>query len=298
MADQVKLKYHQATFSLLNEQPVTATVNRGKIERWEHTNGTRLPASVREWYSLKGSEDRLHSGRVENFGPLRLQKALNGLSKARQGGRASLANRLEIGYWDSGAVSYVRLDGSADPPVDGGWDDRVFSETFSAFAFVRAWSRKTSSEEFRHAYMWEDWVWYAQEADPNFPLLQADEPGFGRTEMAYLATRFTGGWHRLVRGRWREGIHPLTEEQLWFYVPVSVVRFFGPTARVQIVCQGDPSRRRTEAHWDISADSEAALVDVVSQHLWEYGTLAQSLRSPTQAGKAALRKLRRRRRNS
>ncbi|MBI1917807.1 MAG: hypothetical protein HYS12_24190, partial [Planctomycetes bacterium] len=122
MADRLKLEYHQTTFSLLNEEPLTAISNRRKIERWENNNGTRLPASIREWYSLEGSEDRLHSGTAEDFRPLSLQKALNRLSRARQDGRALLANRLEIGYWESGAVSYVRLDRSADPPVDLGLD--------------------------------------------------------------------------------------------------------------------------------------------------------------------------------
>jgi hypothetical protein len=287
MADRVSLEYHRKTFALLNEEPALSVSNLRKIERWEDRHGMRLPGAVREWYSLEGCEERLRVEDAEDFSPLGLQKALNRLGKAYQAGAGT--NRLELGSWEPGAVSYARFDGTQDPVVDLGWDEGGEVERFSAFAFCRAWSRRTHSNELGDTEIW---------GNSEFPLLQADEPTFSRADMAYLAERFSEGVHTLVAGRWREGRNPRTGQRLRLFAPVSVVRFFSRAVRVGVVCRGNPSRRRTEAHWDVSADSEKELVDAVAQHLWRQGSLAHTLTSPTKAGKAALRKLRRRFRGS
>jgi hypothetical protein len=58
-------------------------------------------------------------------------------------------------------------------------------------------------------------------------------------------------YHRLVNGRWREGIHPITKQRLApRFGPTSVLQFFDPGVRVQVACRGNPERKSTAARRD------------------------------------------------
>jgi hypothetical protein len=295
MPAQVNLNFHKQTFALLNEQPVISTTNLRKIEKWERQHGMKLPSSVREWYTIEGAEERLRVDHPEHFCPITLQKSLNRLSRQLEKEPRESTRRFEIGFWDSGAVNYARLSGGEDPDVDFGADGESEMGAFSNFVFCNAWSRVTKSDDFSHAYIWGSWVFYGQEVGANFPLVQADEPLFSRRDMLYLAKHFSEGFHRIITGRWRKGINPQTKEALKTFAPVSVLRVFNSAVRLQILCQGNPTRRTTKAHWDISGKSEKDLLDAVTDSLWGYQTLAQTLASPTKAGRAVLSKLRGRR---
>jgi uncharacterized protein (TIGR02996 family) len=206
------LRYHRKTFALLGEKPVLSKVNVRKIERWESRCGASLPLSVREWYSLEGAEQRLAS---EDFSCIPLS------------GRRQPGIWFPVGYWDSGGRSGVRLDAGEDPPIWWNEAERE-SESFSAFAFQRVWSKLTCADAlYSESDLWGAWEDYGP-VDSTFPLLQAEEPAFDRRDVAHLTKCFSEGLQRIVNGRWREGIHPITRAPRgrsgWFQCCVSLAR--------------------------------------------------------------------------
>jgi uncharacterized protein (TIGR02996 family) len=291
-AGRVSLIYHRKAFALTGEKPVLSKTNVQAIEKWERQSGEILPASLREWYSLEGAEERLR-GAVDGYSPTSLQNALNNIRELPSTPPTTV---FPVGYWEEfGPGCQARLDGSQDPPVDNA--DERSSDPFSIFAFCRVWGKLTRSAASYltgfHRYSFDEEFEELEQFD-EFPLLAAREPSFGKTDIGYLAKHFSEGFHRTVQGRQIELKNPSTGEPLYLFGPVSVVRFFSPTVRIQIMCKGNPRKRSLEADWDISANSTQDLVEAVAQHLWNRGTLAQTLRGRTRAGKNALRTLRRR----
>jgi uncharacterized protein (TIGR02996 family) len=294
MAGRVCLKYHRKTFALLNEKPVRSKENVRLIEKWEKRRGIRLPASVREWYSLEAADGKLNVEH-EHFYSGILQQVLQRAPERCHNYAGEVQRGFPVGGWDGGAVCYVPLDGDQDPEIDAGFEYQP--NTFSSLAFVRVWSNLTRSSEWDLALTWGGWQESRGSADAKFPLLQADDSAFGRRELKQLSTQFSEGVHQLVNGHWQDGLHPVSRARLRLFGPCSVLRYFSPTVRVQVICKGNPAKRSAEAHWHISADSAEDLVEAVAQYLWGLRTLSQTLTGTTKAGKTALTALRRRFRN-
>jgi hypothetical protein len=82
----------------------------GAIEQCEATCGRRLPAAVREWYSLEGAGELLTLGE-DVCGAVSLAEFLDGFAR---GGEVEFygPRRANTGY-----QAFVALDGSDDPPV-------------------------------------------------------------------------------------------------------------------------------------------------------------------------------------
>src|SRR5207248_1453474 len=133
------------------------------IEKWERRRGKRLPtslrqlpASLREWYSLEGAEERLLV-EEENFSTFSLQSALKGIRKVAS---TPPTNGFLVGFWEAGAGCYARCDGSEDPFVDNTYESS--GHTFSAFALRRVWSKLTHSAEA------ESWGFFRDEVSAEF----------------------------------------------------------------------------------------------------------------------------------
>jgi uncharacterized protein (TIGR02996 family) len=291
------LCYHRLTFALLGETPKLSKSNLKRIERWERRHGMTLPASLREWYALDGAEQRLGFDDKPPFAPHPLQRSLTLADPRRRRQLPGAPTYFSLGLWENtewGASAV--LDGRPNPLVALGGDidfGMDFTRHFAAFAFLCGWYRLARQRMcFEDAYLY-GWGFPRDDVDPDFALLRADVVAFGARDGSYLAARFTEGLHHLAKGRWLDSRHPQTGDHLRLFRPASVLRFFSPGVRVNVVCLGNPSRRAKPSYWEISADSEEQLFDAVALHLWGHRTLAQTLTSPTRAGKAVLAKLRR-----
>lgn len=121
----MKLKYHQKTFALLGREPKKSAVAVKQIAVIERRLKIRLPAAVKEWYSLAGAVKLLyeHSNQDE---PTPLEE-LGSPYEVSHGVLKIQTENQGVAEW------YVRLDGSEDPPVlvesefhhepDETWDD-------------------------------------------------------------------------------------------------------------------------------------------------------------------------------
>src|SRR5215831_11685055 len=59
MAGSVPLKYHALALRLLGRTPRVSAEAARAIEKCEARCGRRLPAAVREWYTLEGAQEAL-----------------------------------------------------------------------------------------------------------------------------------------------------------------------------------------------------------------------------------------------
>src|SRR5262249_7121668 len=142
----------------------------------------------------------------------------------------------------SGANCWVYIvDGTDNPPVEVEFGDPMTVRSFSEFAFQLAWGRLTGASEYEED-VWGLWL-ADRDKSPDFPLLQAAEPAFGRRDITFLAARFAEGSHRIVSGDWRPVTNPRTGETRQVFAPTSVLRFFGSGVRVQVTCKGNPDKR-------------------------------------------------------
>ncbi len=100
--------YHQASLNLLGVAPRTSSASGELLGRREQALGVRLPASVREWYTLRGAERVLAEHGGDRPVPL---KALGDPREVGLGWLRVLDECQGVAAW------FVRLDGSDDPPV-------------------------------------------------------------------------------------------------------------------------------------------------------------------------------------
>src|SRR3954469_12149127 len=98
------LIYHQATFSLLGTKPQTSKPAFKALAEREQLLGITLPASLREFYSLKGASALLEQN--SNQDPAVPIEELGSHEEVAHG-------VLKIQVENQGVVAwYVRLDGS------------------------------------------------------------------------------------------------------------------------------------------------------------------------------------------
>jgi hypothetical protein len=279
MGDQpVKLKYHQATFDLLDERPVLSQAALRQIEAWERRHKVSLPASIREWYSLEGAEERLRYG-DSTTGILQdtpLRKKLQEVAKQFRTREPGSFTGFPVVPGDEETAYYARLDRAADPRVHSCWYPYEWGSpatgSFSGFVF---------------RWVWDHFTCYRPAARDL--SLFAVEPTFSPMELDYLIDHFSEGHHQFAfRGR-REMRNPFTGEIRKVYP--RRFHFFDRTARVRVSCQGNPAREETEARWEIHGNSRDALFQAALR-LWPCGTLSETLAAETRRAKAVLKRLR------
>jgi hypothetical protein len=212
MDQPVKLKYHQATFDLLDERPLLSKPALRRINGWERYHKVSLPASIREWYSLEGAEDRLRYGdpatRILQDDPLR--KKLREVAKQFRTREPGSFKGFPVVPGEEDMAFYARLGRAADPLVHIVWYPDKWGVTEGSFSvFVFCW-------------VWDNFACH-RPAARNLSLV-AVEPTFSAMELDFLIDHFTEG-PRQVTFRGRRKLRKRRQEG-----PEAVESLFAPVA--------------------------------------------------------------------
>jgi hypothetical protein len=250
-AGVVVLRYHARTLRLLGITPRIAPTAVKEFDRVERRTGRTLPASVREWYSLKGACQLLR--KYSNADP---PLAISELGKPRTdtnggGPHDLLARDLLVFRYENQAVCVwaVRLDGSDDPPVVVDYDSQFQTwlscgATFSGHLF---------------AWMWDYALVLGQDL-----LIQAHNRPLSAQALAFLGRHFdvgpeTHGWPGHTQYRFSK------EDQ-----------------RILIWASDD------QADWLLSADVGESLRQLV-RTVWDCDQVGKWLWSHTEQGESLLK---------
>jgi len=249
------LQYHQAACDLLGLTPTVDLNERATIAERERQLGAKFPASVVEWYSLRGAPAILAGATGDRvLGAAELGEPPHGWG----GGPQRLIHKglLVIRVEHVGACHWaVRLDDGADPrvlievssPADAViW--RLHAASFSDYVFTLAWDRLA----FVLPY-----------------CLAAQDLPLDRRDLALLEREF------------------VQQQRTWAWPGHTNYRFARGDQRV-VVWDGDG-----QADWSLLAGSAEGLA-ALGRTLWNRGELASSLYAPagepaSQAVLAALR---------
>jgi hypothetical protein len=131
------VRFHVEVLALLGHPPLISRTAVEAIERCEAQCGRRLPAAIREWYSLEGTDELLTLGEG-GCGSVSLDEFLAGFAR---GGEIEFygPRRVNTGY-----QAFVTFDGSDDPPVVVDGDSRRVP--FTRFVLEVARYKLTESE--------------------------------------------------------------------------------------------------------------------------------------------------------
>jgi hypothetical protein len=111
-----ELVYHADAIRALSVEPRTDPAAVGRIAAAEAACGRRLPAAVREWYTLAGAEELLTLD-DDACGAAHLDDILGDLTRGRANAEFYGPRRVNTGY-----QAYVSLIGPDDPPVEADGD--------------------------------------------------------------------------------------------------------------------------------------------------------------------------------
>jgi hypothetical protein len=238
MSKRIELKYHTPVFRVLGREPVVSPEAVRAIEECEATCRTRLPAAVREWYSLEGVEQLLaeHSGAC---GPTSLAYLLEQFVRARARPRVQKPACITIfTAWraNTGWEADLVLTGEDDPPVDA--DAEPSQIPSSHYILNMAWWRQTFNDQPSAIHG------HDRKADPAV---------CGPEQLAFLRERF----EELPRDR-----------IAWFNLPprtlvpgqrAQTFRFIKPGWYVEVNTDGDPSTGLRPAVYCLTADTKEEL---------------------------------------
>jgi hypothetical protein len=152
------LVYHQATFDLLDEKPQIERLAVEMLDRIERGREVHLPASVREWYSLKHAVAILSRNPV--CGYAYEVERLGAVDTYWSGGTYHEIDLVQKGLLPlmgelQGVCTWaVQLNGTDDPPVVLSFDNtmpfakwELSADTFSAFVYTCAWDSQVYNPE-------------------------------------------------------------------------------------------------------------------------------------------------------
>src|SRR5262249_54558018 len=123
----VSLSYHQNVFDLLDLEPKVSPEALRDIEECERRAGKRLPAALRDWYSLDGIVHRKFTGPLDwdsEFGylwrdysnedhPAPLAEVLEAFTRTDRSGASDRRQDVPVMTENQGCCTWsVRLDGS------------------------------------------------------------------------------------------------------------------------------------------------------------------------------------------
>lgn len=244
----MEVTYHAQTLRLLGITPKVSAKAVKAIEACEAKCGVKLPAAVREWYSLEGVRESL-ADPDGACGPTSVEQVLAQFERAVSPPRREPHHWIELfGPWEvnTGYQAGLQLDGSEDPPVLE--DNADVPRRFIGFIMSTAWWRVTAAGQPTNAY--HGWTGILGVCGPphldfmleNFELLPVEiEPEFQV---------------RNFRGRAARDPFELRR-----------FRFFRDGGRVEIETKGDPSLQLCPARYMLAADTEPAL-DALDAFVW------------------------------
>jgi hypothetical protein len=222
------LKFHGDTLALLGVSPSISRRSISEMDAIESRIGRKLPAAVREWYSIDGACDlmlRYSNGdpplEIREFGVPRVDTT-------GQGPHDLLMHDLVAFRYENQAVCVwvFGLDGSDDPPV--------YVDVDSQF---RTWTRCSPTfSAHLYAWMW-DWASVLQ----NDLLVQAQNQPLSESAVSFLRERLDVG--------------PIT----YGWPGHTQYRFSSPGQRLLIWASDK------QADWWLTAEDENSLRELINQ---------------------------------
>jgi hypothetical protein len=126
-----QLRYHQAVFDLLGQEPRPSAARLESLRRHEERCGRAFPAAIVEWFALEDADEIFADNTTPDF--LAAFDELADPAMIAQGFMAVADENQGVVAW------YARLKGADDPPIYDNHDSpdpadwRFCSATFSAF---------------------------------------------------------------------------------------------------------------------------------------------------------------------
>lgn len=147
-SDQQHSRYHQKTLDLLGINPPILPDALQAIERYEQANQIRLPAAVREWYSLAACQEIMKQILLMNP-PAKLDDQESAVFSDKS--RSSFRSMMPIAFEEQGVhIISVPIGQSDDPPVYLAYPEgysidefsewAIHAEHFSEFLYARAFA--------------------------------------------------------------------------------------------------------------------------------------------------------------
>ncbi|HYT91401.1 MAG TPA: hypothetical protein VEL76_21995 [Gemmataceae bacterium] len=242
MAGAVKLLYHQAAFDLLGEQPVLSLAASQEIENYERRQNTKLPASVREWYSLEAIKGTITDPKDSPLGSLKI--LLRSFASAQPNRHDHPIPLLDF-MADSTACrsAWLLLDNPIDPKISvPSWDGSLDERPFSLFVFELAWNRLTGLRAL------------------NVGLLH-HQGACSPVQLDLLREHFEEV-PRTIAPPSRDLLTGRRDDCCAFH-------FYDRTARICVSARGAATMRECEASWMISANSEERL-SAILRLVWPF----------------------------
>ncbi len=240
---------HARTLKLLNIAPAISDGAVAKLDAVEARIGRKLPASVREWYSLEGAPEILRQYSNDDW-PLEVSEFGLPREDTHGGGPHDLLARdlVVFRYENQGVCVWAfGMDGTDDPPVYVDFDSQFKTWTKCAPTF----------SEHLYAWMWD----YAKVLTTDL-LVQAQNKPLSETALGILRGNLDSG------------------PETYGWPGHTQYRFSKGDQRLLIWASDD------QADWWLTADREESLqvlietvrhCDQVGQTLWSNSKRAASL---------------------
>jgi hypothetical protein len=234
VAKATSLKYHAQALRLLGREPERSAKAVLAVRACEEVCGIRLPAAVREWYTLKGAVEML-AAQDGACGPNSLEGLLDAFVTVASTPKGRPPPRIQFyGPWrtNTGYDADLVLNGSDDPPII---DSEPTKKLFSKYVLDMAWWKTTMDGAPGIHIAGQDWWDFAARCGPTHLTFFTDQfEELPREAHPYLT--------------WAAGRPDL----LGF-------RFFREGWRVAVATKGDPLAGDQPAAYDLHADTEEEL---------------------------------------
>jgi hypothetical protein len=173
-------EFHAATFELLDLTPVLSPSAVAELDRVEKRIGRKLPASVREWYSIDGA-CRIMREYSNDDPPIPVNELGSPRRDTRGGGPVDLISRNLVPFrYENQAVCIwaFRIDGTDDPPVE-----------VDLNTYFRTWTPcGVSFSQHLYASTWDFACVLTREL-----LVQAQNRPLTTSALGHLQSHFTSG---------------------------------------------------------------------------------------------------------
>jgi hypothetical protein len=243
------VRFHGQTLNLLNVAPGISDSAVSDLDAVEARIGRKLPASVRDWYSLHGACELLRQYSNDDW-PLEVREFGLPRKDTHGGGPHDLLARdlVVFRYENQGVCAWAfGLDDTDDPPAYVDFDSQFKTWTKCAPTF----------SEHLYAWMWD----YSKVLTKDL-LIQAQNKALSETALAFLRGNFDVG------------------PETYGWPGHTQYRFLNKDQRILVWASDN------QADWWITADADESLqaliervrhCDQVGQSMWSNSERAESL---------------------